>query len=137
MATTGVTGANDGFFATLIADGSSLTYSTFIGGDGQDRGKDVVWNAATGTAYVGGSSGGATGWSGRRRHLDHVADRDAFVMAFTFNQTPTATNNSYTVAEGGTLNGNVISDNTGAGVDSDPDGDPLTASVVDGPLHGS
>ncbi len=53
------------------------------------------------------------------------------------NQLPTATANSYTVAEGGTLNGNVITDNTGAGVDSDPEGDTLTASVVDGPLHGS
>ena len=56
---------------------------------------------------------------------------------FILNQTPTATDNSYTVAEGGILNGNVITDDTGAGVDSDPDGDPLTASLVEGPLHGT
>ncbi len=132
-----VTGANDGFFATLSPDGSSLTYSTFLGGDGQDRGMDVVWNAATGSAYVGGTSGGATGWSGSPTSLGTLGDRDAFVIKYTFNQPPAATNNSYTVVEGGTLIGNVITDNTGAGVDSDPDVDPLTASVVEGPLHGS
>ena len=131
-----VTGSNDGFFATLSADGSSLTYSTFLGGDGQDRGLDVVWNAATGSAYVGGSSGGSTGWSGSPTIFGTTGDRDAFVAKFTFNQLPTATNNNYTVTEGGVLNGNVITDNTGAGVDSDPDSDPLTASLVDGALHG-
>ena len=132
-----VTGSNDGFFATLSADGSSLTYSTFLGGDGQDRGLDVVWNAATGSAYVAGSSGGPTGWTGATTTFGTPGDRDAFVIKYTFNQLPTATNNSYTVVEGGTLNGNVITDNTGAGVDSDPDADPLTASLVEGPLHGS
>ncbi|MGB5764890.1 MAG: DUF4347 domain-containing protein, partial [Sedimenticolaceae bacterium] len=78
-----VTGANDGFFATLSADGSSLTYSTFMGGDDQDRGQDVVWNAATGTAYVGGSSGAPTGWSGSTTTFGTLGDRDAFVMAYT------------------------------------------------------
>ena len=134
-----MTGANDGFFAALSADGSTLEYSTFIGGSGQDRALDVVWNAATGSAYVAGqvdfqdgptsptpTSLGAGGGS-----------KDGYVAKFTFNQTPTANSNSYTVTEGGTLNGNVITDNTGAGVDNDPDGDPLTASVVDGPLHGT
>ena len=34
-----MTGPNDGFFSMLNATGSSLTYSTFLGGTGQDRGK--------------------------------------------------------------------------------------------------
>ena len=51
-----MTGSNDGFFAVLNAAGTGLTYSTFIGGTGQDRAKDVVWNAATGSAYVGGQN---------------------------------------------------------------------------------
>jgi VCBS repeat-containing protein len=86
---------------------------------------------------VGGLSGGSTGWTGSPTELGTLGDRDAFVAKFTFNQQPTATDNSYTVVEGGTLNGNVITDDTGAGVDSDPDGDPLTASLVSGPLHGT
>ena len=134
-----VGGANDGFFATLSADGGSLTYSTFIGGSGQDRAKDVVWNAATGSAYVGGQvelQDGPTSPTPTSIGPGGGGE-DAYVAKFTFNQMPTATDNSYTVAEGSILNGNVITDNTGASVDSDPDSDPLTASLVNGPLHGT
>ena len=41
------------------------------------------------------------------------------------NPSPVATNNSYSTLKGGAVSGNVITDDTGAGVDSDPDGDPL------------
>ena len=41
------------------------------------------------------------------------------------NEAPVATNNSYSTLKGGAVSGNVITDDTGAGVDSDPDGDPL------------
>ena len=132
------TGVNDGFFATLSADGSTLEYSTFIGGSDQDHASDVVWNAATGSAYVGGSVRAQDGpTSPTPTSIGPGGDSDGYVAKFTFNQAPTATSNSYTVAEGGTLNGNVIIDNTGSGTDSDPDADPLTASVVEGPLHGT
>jgi VCBS repeat-containing protein len=50
------------------------------------------------------------------------------------NDPPVATNNSYTVAEDGSLSGNVITD---APADTDPDGDTMTASQVTGPAHGS
>jgi VCBS repeat-containing protein len=134
-----MTGANDGFFARLSADGSNLDYSTFIGGTGQDRAKDVVWNAATGSAYVGGQNELQDGPTSPTPTSIGAGGggEDAYVAKFLFNQLPTAVDNTYTVAEGGTLNGNVITDNTGAGVDSDPDSDPLTASVIDGPLHGT
>ncbi len=43
------------------------------------------------------------------------------------NDTPTATDNTYTVADNATqITGNIISDDTGAGIDSDPEGDPLS-----------
>ncbi|MGP4058383.1 Ig-like domain-containing protein [Mycobacterium sp. 4D054] len=47
------------------------------------------------------------------------------------NDTPVAGNDSYTVAEDGTFTGNVLSN------DTDVDGDNLTATVVDGPAHGT
>ncbi len=134
-----MTGSNDGFFAVLSADGSSLEYSTFIGGTGQDRAKDVVWNAATGSAYVGGQNALQDGPTSPvpTNIGPGGGGEDAYVAKFTFNQAPTATDDSYTVVEGGTLTGNVITDNSGTGVDSDPDGDSLTASVVEEPLHGA
>ncbi|MBD2257845.1 Ig-like domain-containing protein [Pseudanabaena sp. FACHB-2040] len=48
------------------------------------------------------------------------------------NPAPTATNNAGNVGEDGTLtrSGNLITDNDGSGVDSDPDGDPLSVSAI-------
>jgi len=59
-----------------------------------------------------------------------------FVAKFTFNQMPTVRPTATRPPRPG-VSGNVITDNTGAGVDSDPDADPLTASVLVSPLHGS
>ncbi|MBN2393521.1 MAG: tandem-95 repeat protein [Anaerolineae bacterium] len=42
---------------------------------------------------------------------------------------PIATDNTYTTDEDVPVSGNVITDDTGDGVDSDPDGDPLTAAL--------
>ena len=80
-----MTGSNDGFFATLNAAGSSLIYSTFLGGTGQDRGLDVVWSVTTGSAYVAGHVG-ATDWpsSPTPTHFGPEGDKDAFVAKFTF-----------------------------------------------------
>ncbi len=50
------------------------------------------------------------------------------------NRAPIATDNSYSV--NGAFNGNLITDDTGAGADSDPDGDPLTISAINGQLVG-
>ena len=51
------------------------------------------------------------------------------------NDGPVAVDNAYTVTRSeaaGDVDGNVITDNTGAGVDSDPEGDALTVSAVGG-----
>ncbi|MCU7842525.1 MAG: DUF4347 domain-containing protein [Candidatus Thiodiazotropha sp. (ex Monitilora ramsayi)] len=48
------------------------------------------------------------------------------------NDGPTATNNTNTVSENGFVSGNVITDDSGSGIDSDPEGDPLQVTQVDG-----
>ncbi|MGB7329296.1 MAG: putative Ig domain-containing protein, partial [Rubripirellula sp.] len=56
-------------------------------------------------------------------------------QSFTWSLTnpgPTATDNDLGTSEGSTLSGNVMSDNNGSGVDSDPDGDTITVSAVNG-----
>jgi len=55
------------------------------------------------------------------------------------NDAPVAVENSYAVNQDTPVSGNVITDNTGTGVDSDPDGDALTAETtpVIAPLNGS
>ena len=88
---------------------------------------------AGGNAYVVGDS--STSWGSPVRAFN--GGTDAFVAKLSLNQTPIATANNYTTSEGVAVAGNVITDNTGAGVDSDPDGDPLTASLLVGPLHGT
>lgn len=52
------------------------------------------------------------------------------------NMVPTARDDRFTVAEGSGASGNVLSDN-GSGIDSDPDGDPLTVSVAGAPNVGT
>jgi Ca2+-binding RTX toxin-like protein len=55
------------------------------------------------------------------------------------NAAPTATANSYPTSQATSISGNVITDNTGSGVDSDPAGpeDPLMISGHTGPLNGT
>jgi VCBS repeat-containing protein len=53
------------------------------------------------------------------------------------NDPPVATDNAYTTDEDTQAAGNVISDDTGAGADSDPDNDPLTAALVSDVAHGT
>ena len=49
------------------------------------------------------------------------------------NDAPNATDNSNTIAEdGATVGGNIISDDDGNGVDSDPENDPLAVTEIDG-----
>ncbi len=51
------------------------------------------------------------------------------------NDAPVATNNAYTVAANdvaGDVDGNVVTDDTGEGVNSDPESDPLTVTQVNG-----
>ena len=46
------------------------------------------------------------------------------------NDAPTARINNYTTAEDMTVNGNVLTDNTGSGIDSDVDGDSLSVTLM-------
>ncbi|MCA9245856.1 MAG: tandem-95 repeat protein, partial [Planctomycetales bacterium] len=48
------------------------------------------------------------------------------------NDPPHATDNDYTAVDGIDLTGDVLNDDSGAGLDSDPDGDPLTVTQVNG-----
>ncbi|ABV38742.1 hypothetical protein Ssed_4138 [Shewanella sediminis HAW-EB3] len=48
------------------------------------------------------------------------------------NDAPDALNNTYNVNEGGFTSGNIITDNTGSGVDSDIDGGPLNITHING-----
>ncbi len=50
------------------------------------------------------------------------------------NPTPTATDDALSGTENASLSGNVITDDNGSGVDSDPDGDALTVGLVNGLL---
>ena len=49
----------------------------------------------------------------------------------TFNHVPIAVDDEFDLATAESVNGNVLNN------DSDPDGDPLTASLMDEPLHGT
>lgn len=63
--------------------------------------------------------------------LSDGALTDTAVVTISVNSVadpPIATDNSYTGTEDVTLNGNVISDDTGDGLDSDPDGDPISVT---------
>ena len=53
------------------------------------------------------------------------------------NDPPVATDDAYTVNEDGTLSGNVVTDDTGNGADSDIDSSPLTASLGSNVSHGT
>ena len=48
--------AGDAFVSRLAADGTSLLWSTYLGGKGSDFASDIAINS-TGTAYIGGSTG--------------------------------------------------------------------------------
>lgn len=58
------------------------------------------------------------------------------VTIFGTNEAPTATANTAAVVEDGPVSdsGNVLTDNDGDGVDTDPDGDPLTIGEVNGQI---
>ncbi|HAX19979.1 MAG TPA: hypothetical protein DCY64_06815, partial [Hydrogenophaga sp.] len=56
---------------------------------------------------------------------------DAIELKVSFDPGPTARNDAYTVAEDTQLNGNLLANN-GSGADSDPNGDALTVTQING-----
>ena len=132
-----LSGSSDAYLLVLGPSGSTLAYSTYLGGDASDTGYGLALDT-DGNTYIAGQTGSNTGLAtGGAYDTSYNGSTDGFVAKLLANRLPVATANSYTTTEGVAVSGNVITDNTGAGVDSDPDGDPLTASLVSGPLHGT
>jgi VCBS repeat-containing protein len=111
------------------------------------EGNTVAISASVGTITKTGTSTGTWSWSfgtsdgPPQSQTVTITANDGVggVTTTTFalvvdNAAPTATANSYATAEDTGTSGNVITDNTGAGVDSDPAGanDPLAVSAVNG-----
>jgi hypothetical protein len=71
---------------------------------------------------------------GYRRVVGVSADIGAFEYSTGLDQAPVADNDSYTTAENATLK---VSAPGVLGNDSDPDGDPLTAILIDSPSNGT
>jgi len=59
------------------------------------------------------------------------------ITIFGANDGPTATPNDYDTKEDMSVGGNVLTDNTGSGTDSDPDGDSLTVQSNTDPSNGT
>ncbi|MEM7303532.1 MAG: Ig-like domain-containing protein, partial [Pseudomonadota bacterium] len=106
-ATVGTFVTAQGGSVTINADGSFL-YTPLLNFAGQDS---FTYTVTDGTA-----SDSAPG-----QIIINVNNTD---------DTPDAVNNSYTLVEDTTVIGNLITDNTGEGVDSDPDGNPLTIDAA-------
>lgn len=68
-------------------------------------------------------------WGLAVRLLAVIAVSLALTYIVVLAAAPIATDNVYTTGQDTPVSGNVITDDTGEGVDSDPDGDPLTATV--------
>jgi hypothetical protein len=68
----------DAFVTRLAPPGSSLAYSTYLGGDGVDSGIDVALDGA-GSAYVVGCTD-STDFPTRNPYQGHQGDRDAYVV---------------------------------------------------------
>ncbi|MFK7769637.1 MAG: VCBS domain-containing protein, partial [Mariniblastus sp.] len=117
-------------------DGDTLTYTA----TGLPAGLTLNLNTGeiTGTIDNSASQGGPASNGIYSVEVTATDDNGATVtttFAWTVtNPGPTATDNTANVTEDGTLtdSGNVISDNDGSGVDSDPDADDLTIAAVDG-----
>ncbi len=132
-----LSGTTDAFVIILGAGGNTLDYSTYLGGDATETGYALALDANN-NIYIGGNTGSNTGLAtGGVYDNSYNGSTDGFVAKLLANRDPVATDNVYTTSEGVAVGGNVITDDTGAGIDSDPDTDPLTASLLDGPLHGT
>ena len=134
------------------ADGSAVTYPAgdlFTDADGDTLSFSATGlppglslNTATG-AISGTIAASASGPTGAHAYSVAITADDGhggtvtrnFVWTVT-NPAPDAQNDSFSMQEGGVLTGSVLADN-GNGADTDPDGDPLTVSLVNGPANGT
>ncbi len=97
-------GSTDAYLLVLGPSGGTLTYSTYLGGDASDTGYGLALDADD-NVYIAGTTGSTTGLAtGGAYDTSYNGSTDGFVAKLLANQLPTATDNSYSVVEGGTLN---------------------------------
>ncbi len=118
-----VTGLPDPALGTVtLADGSPVTSGQVLTlTEFQDLEFDTLLNATGTSTFTYQVSDGSLSDSGT-----------ATIHIGGSNDAPIAVDNSYATDEDTSFAGNVLSDDTGLGVDSDPDGDPLSVSAVNG-----
>ena len=92
---------------------------------------DSVTGVVTGTYDSSSSAGGPYSVTITATDLSGQIAQQTFIWTVT-NPLPTATDNDVFITENTSQSGNVITDNDGSGVDSDPDGDALTVSAING-----
>jgi Beta-propeller repeat len=78
----GTHGGQDAFVAKLSPDGSHLVYSSYLGGSGDDRGLAIAV-AASGTAYVTGSTFSTDFPVANPAQPNNAGGQDAFVTRFS------------------------------------------------------
>jgi Beta-propeller repeat len=108
----------DAFVTRFSPSGSSLVYSTFLGGDGTDVGKDVAFDGA-GNAYVTGYTD-STDFPTLHAYQAHQGSRDAFLSKVS----PSGSSLVYSTYLGGG------SDDVAYGVAVDPSGSAYLAGAT-------
>ncbi|MGI9518417.1 MAG: Ig-like domain-containing protein, partial [Pirellulaceae bacterium] len=92
---------------------------------------DPVTGIISGTYDPSASTGGPYNVVITANDGDGGTVQQSFTWTVT-NPAPTASNDDFTTTESAALSGNVITDNNGNGVDSDPDGDSLSVAAIEG-----
>ena len=121
---TGAVAAATEITTGVAGGGIAGTYGTLI--IGTDGGYSYVTNAAAQALNDTDSETDTFSYTLKDSDGDFSTVTVTFTVAGS-NDAPTVTPNTYTVTEGEITTGNVITDDTGAGVDSDPEGDSINA----------
>ncbi len=120
--------------SAIDADGDPLSYVWDLDNNGsfETIGQNVVFSGA-------GRDGPDSQTVVLRVADTSGASATATVIVSITNAAPTATDNAYATAQATAVSGNVITDDTGSGADSDPAGasDPLTISAFTSPRNGA
>ncbi len=119
-----------GFFGDVdTGDSISFTSTTLPPGLSINATTGVI----TGSLPANASDGGPYSVTIVGTDISGATATQTFTWTVT-NPAPTATDDALSGTENASLSGNVISDDNGSGFDSDPDGDALTVSLVNGLL---
>ena len=72
----------------------------------------------------------------RNANTGYGLSTDVFSTQPSSNNTPDATDDNFTTIAGSSVGGNIVTQDNGNGVDSDPEGDPLTVVAINGNANG-